>query len=165
MKNLMALFLLALLLISCGKDNQTPNNEQVFNPNGNCRGTFGGFNNTSTSCIPQQTGKQTSWEILNRFDKFPSKVLVRINGQEVINECSRNRSSYPARITRSRDTNEVKIFVERFQEPNFVSMEIVKLGKKCFWWSSFYYQGDVRFTRGTPSRSRPADVNVILPQR
>lgn len=162
MKKVIALLIVAFVTFGCGKDNATQDNGQIFNPT-NCQrgGTFGQYQN----CYPQQQpGQMTSWELINRFDNFPAKVSVYINGQMIVNECSPYGSSLPGRITRSRDSNEVKVFIPSLSTPSLVGVEIIKHSKKCFWWSTYYSRGNVRYTRGTPSRSRPADVNVVLPQ-
>jgi hypothetical protein len=174
MKNI--LFVCAMLIsISCGKNNETTAQDPNFNPN-NCSQNLGHFgqytpynrglstSRSSRSCLPQQ-GKATSWQIKTKFKKFPTKVRVKINGITVADECS-SRRGFPGRVTRARTGSEASIFVQNFQAPlnDRVQVEIIKLGKKCFWWSSFYYQGNTRFTIGNVSTSRPAAVEIHLPQ-
>ncbi|MBT7609610.1 MAG: hypothetical protein HN576_07630 [Bacteriovoracaceae bacterium] len=172
MKNL--LFVCAILFtISCGKSNEVTAEDPILNPN-NCiqslnhRGQYRPYGARTTAiranCIPQQRGA-TSWQIKTKFKKFPAKVRVKINGAIVADECSRNRA-YPGRVTRARTGSEATIFIPSFQAPlnGRVQVELVKLGKKCFWWSSFYYQGNTRFTVGNVSTSRPAAVEILLPQ-
>jgi hypothetical protein len=173
MKNILFVFAI-VLTVACGKSNETTGEDPNFNPN-NCTQNFGqqgqyrpyaGPRTTMTraNCIPQQRGA-TSWQIKTKFRKFPAKVRVKINGVIVADECSRNRA-YPGRVNRARTGSEATILIPSFPAPlnGRVQVELVKLGKKCFWWSSFYYQGNTRFTIGNVSTSRPAAVEILLPQ-
>lgn len=167
MKNLL-LACIVLFAASCGGKNETTAQDPNFNPNG-CGQTYNQFGTltTATGCIPQQQRGQTSWLLKTKFRDFPSKVRVKINGVTVADECSsRRRRSLPGTVTRSRTGSEANILVPSFTTPlnGRVQVEIIKLGKKCFWWSSFYYQGNTRFTVGNVSTQRPAAIEVHLPQ-
>jgi hypothetical protein len=167
MKNLL-LACAILFTVSCGSKNETTAKDPNLNRNGNQTCSQQENFTSAKGCIPQQQRGHTSWLLKTKFKKFPAKVRVKINGVVVADECSsrRRRTSYSGRVSRSQNSSEADIFVPSFMTPlnGRVQVEIIKLGKKCFWWSSFFYQGNTRFTVGNVSTSRPAAIEVHLPQ-
>lgn len=149
-----------MTLVSCGKDNKTQANNPNFNPNNNC-----GFNQ-QFGC--QQPGPKSDWVINTNFRNFPSKIKLIVAGQVVLDECSRSRGRHlPGRIQRSRNTGQVKITINNYFSPvpGLLPMEIVRLGKRCMWWSTYYYQGNVDFNLGSGRNGNRQRVTVVLPQK
>ena len=160
--NKMIFTFLLVFLVSCGSDNQTSSQNPNFNPNNNC-----GPGNTSC----QQNGPASDWVINTNFTNFPEKVRVILAGRTVLDECAsnrggRNRLPLPGRIQRSRNTNHVRITIDNHftRIPGLLPLEIVRLGKKCFWWSTYYYQGDVDFNISDSGNNNRRRVSIQLPQ-
>lgn len=151
-----------LFVVSCGSDNQTSTQNPNFNPNNNCAPS-------NISC--QQNGPASDWVINTNFKNFPSKVRIILAGQTVVDECAsprggRNGGLFPGRIQRSRNTNHVRITIDNHFTPipGLLPLEIVRLGKKCFWWSTYYYQGDVDFNLSDSRNNNRRQVSILLPQ-
>ncbi len=147
-----------MFLVSCGSDNSTSTQNPTFNPNNNC--DIGNI-----SC--QQNGPSSDWVINTDFKNFPSKVKIIMAGQTVVDECADPRGTlYRGKIQRARNSHHVRITIDNHftPVPGLLPMEIVRLGKKCFWWSTYYYQGDVDFNLSDSRNSNRRRVTVHLPQ-
>lgn len=147
-----------MLIVSCGSDNRTTSQNPNFNPNNNC---------VPGSIQCQQNGPSSDWIINTNFKNFPSKVKVILNGQTILDECADRRGQFfPGKITRARNSNHVRITIENHFTPipGLLPMEIVRLGKKCLWWATYYYQGDVDFNLSDSRGSNRRNVNIVLPQ-
>ena len=149
---------LTMFLVSCGSDKSPSAQNPNFNPNNNC----GSFN---VSC--QQNGPASDWVINTNFKNFPSKVKIMMAGQTVVDECADPRGQlFKGKILRSRNSNHVRITIYNHftPVPGLLPMEIVRLGQRCLWWSTYYYQGDVDFNMSDSRNSSRRRVTVELPQ-